>query len=108
VQKMRTLDDITEEYFRNHPDEIEDYLTEIFQDYAEDNDTGVLLASLRVIARVQGVSDLADSIGMTRQGLQKALSSDGNPRLENITSIMKAMGYCLVPQKLLPSIPSVG
>jgi probable addiction module antidote protein len=102
---MRTLDEVTEEYFRNHPDEIEDYLTEIFQDYAEDNDIGVLLASLRVIARVQGVSELAGSTGMTRQGLQKALSSDGNPRLGNITSIMKAMGYCLVPQKLQPSVP---
>jgi probable addiction module antidote protein len=102
---MRTLDEVTEEYFRNHPEEIDDYLTEIFQDYAEDNDTGVLLASLRIIARVRGVSEMADQTGMTRQGLQKALSGDGNPRLANITSIMKAMGYCLVPQKLPSSIP---
>ena len=102
---MRTLDEVTEEYFRNHPEEIDDYLTEIFQDYAEDNDTGALLASLRILARVRGVSEIADQTGMTRQGLQKALSGDGNPRLANITSIMKAMGYCLVPQKLPPSAP---
>jgi probable addiction module antidote protein len=105
VRKMRTLDEVTEEYFRNHPEEIDDYLTEIFQDYAEDNDTGVLLASLRIIARVRGVSEMAEQTGMTRQGLQKALSGDGNPRLGNITSIMKAMGYCLVPQKLPSSAP---
>lgn len=102
MQKLRTLDEFTEGYFRDHPDEIDDYLTEIFQDYAEDNDTGTLLASLRVIARVRGVSDIAGRTGMTRQGIQKALSGNGNPRLGNVTSIMKAMGYCLVPQKLPP------
>ncbi|WP_396133721.1 DNA-binding protein, partial [Chamaesiphon sp. OTE_75_metabat_556] len=59
-----------------------------------------LLAWLRVIARVQGISDMAEQIGMTRQGVQKALSDEGNPRLGNVTSIMEAMGYCLVPQKL--------
>lgn len=100
MRNLRTLDEITEEYFRNHPDEIDDYLTEIFQDYAEDNDTGALLASLRILARVRGVSEIAEATGMTRQGLQKALSEDGNPRLSNITAIMKAMGYCLVPHKL--------
>jgi HTH-type transcriptional regulator / antitoxin HigA len=75
-------------------------LAEIFQEFADDNDTEALLASLRIIARVQGISDVAEQIGMTRQGVQKALSDDGNPRLGNVTSIMKAMGYCLVPQKL--------
>jgi probable addiction module antidote protein len=103
MQKFRTLDEFTEGYFRDHPDEIDDYLTEIFQEYAEDNDTGALLASLRVIARVRGVSAIAEMTGMTRQGLQKALSDEGNPRLGNVTSIMKAMGYRLVPQKLPPS-----
>jgi HTH-type transcriptional regulator / antitoxin HigA len=98
--KMRTLDEVTEKYFRDHPEEIDDYLAEIFQEFSEDNDTGALLASLRVLARVQGISNMATQIGMTRQGVQKALSDDGNPRLGNVMSIMKAMGYCLVPQKL--------
>jgi HTH-type transcriptional regulator / antitoxin HigA len=100
MRKMRTLDEVTEKYFRDHPEEIDDYLTEIFQEFSEDNDTGALLASLRVLARVQGISNMATQIGMTRQGVQKALSDDGNPRLGNVMSIMKAMGYCLVPQKL--------
>jgi HTH-type transcriptional regulator / antitoxin HigA len=103
MRKLRTLDEVTETYFREHPEEIDDYLVEIFQDFAEDNDTGALLASLRILARVRGISDMAASIGMSRQGIQKALSDDGNPRLGNVTSIMKAMGYCLVPQKLTRS-----
>jgi HTH-type transcriptional regulator / antitoxin HigA len=100
MRKLRTLDEVTEAYFRAHSEEIDDYLTEIFQDFAEDNDTGILLASLRVLANVRGVSDMSSRIGMTRQGTLKTSSDDGNPRLANVMSIVKAMGYCLVPQKL--------
>jgi HTH-type transcriptional regulator / antitoxin HigA len=65
MRQLRTLDEVTEQYFRDHPDEIADYLAEIFQAYAEDNDTGTLLASLRILALVQGVSDMATRIGMS-------------------------------------------
>jgi DNA-binding phage protein len=37
---------------------------------------------------------------MTRQGLQKALSAHGNPRLDNVNAIMRALGYQLLPQRL--------
>jgi HTH-type transcriptional regulator / antitoxin HigA len=94
MRNLRTLDQVTEQYFCDHPEEIDDYLAEIFQEYAEDHDSGALLSSLRVLARVQGIGDMAAQIGMSRQGVQKALSDEGNPRLANVTSIMKAMGYC--------------
>ena len=96
----RTLDDIEAEYFNNHPDEIDAYIDEIFEEYAKDGDTAALLASLRIIAKVKGISNIANEIGITRQGLQKALSSKGNPRLETVNSIMQAMGYQLMPKKI--------
>ncbi|MEZ4865445.1 MAG: hypothetical protein R3C14_29315 [Caldilineaceae bacterium] len=37
---------------------------------------------------------------MTRQGVQKALSANGNPRLDNINAIMRAIGYQLLPHRL--------
>jgi HTH-type transcriptional regulator / antitoxin HigA len=43
------LDEVTEQYFRDHPDEIDDYLAEILQAFAEDNDIGALLESLRCL-----------------------------------------------------------
>jgi len=49
MRKLRTLDEVTEAYFRDRPEEIDDYLKEIFQDFAEDNDTDALFASLRVL-----------------------------------------------------------
>ncbi|MEH2238348.1 hypothetical protein [Nostoc sp.] len=57
MRKFRTLDEFEKEYFRKHPEEIDDYLTEIFQEYSKDNDSGALLASLRVVARVHAVGE---------------------------------------------------
>ncbi|MCB1754318.1 MAG: putative addiction module antidote protein [Gammaproteobacteria bacterium] len=100
VRKHRTNSEAMEDYFRAWPEDIERYLKGIFEDYAEYGDSAVLLTQLRTVARAKGISEMANEIGMTRQGLQKALSSKGNPRLENVNAIMKAMGYHLVPQKL--------
>ena len=100
MRKYRTLDNIEEDYFRKHPREVNVYLAEIFDEYAKDGDSAALLASLRIIAKVKGISVLAEQTGMTRQGLQKALSTNGNPRLDNINSIMHALGYRLMPKKL--------
>lgn len=99
VSKYRTLDQLEESYLRDHPREIDIYVKEIFADYAEHADSGALLASLRVIARVKGISVLAEQTGISRQGLQKALSGKGNPRFDSINSIMRALGYHLKPER---------
>jgi probable addiction module antidote protein len=100
----RTLDEVSVAYFSQHPEEIDDFLKEIFADYAEDGDSAVLLSALRIIARAKGISEMAEEIGMSRQGLQKALSTRGNPRLDNINAIMRAMGYQLMPHRLETTI----
>ena len=100
MPNYRTFDHLEADYFRAHPEEINPYLSEIFEAFAEDNDAGALLASLRVVAQVQGLSALAQETGLSRQGLQKALSEKGNPRLESVNSILHALGYRLVPQEL--------
>ena len=54
----KTLDESEEEYYRNHPDEIDGYLTTAFEEYAKDGCTAALFTQLRIIARVKGVSAL--------------------------------------------------
>jgi HTH-type transcriptional regulator / antitoxin HigA len=49
MRKLRTLNEVMEQYFRDHPDEIGNYLVEIFQAYAEDDDAGALVAGLRCL-----------------------------------------------------------
>ena len=97
---LRTLNNLEEDYFRQHSHEVDAYLFEIFDEYARDSDSASLLASLRVIAKVKGISALAMETGMTRQGLQKALSRKGNPRLDNINAVIHALGYRLTPVKI--------
>lgn len=100
TKKYRSLGEVEEEYYRAHPEEIDSYLETCFEEYAEDSNMGALLSSLRVIARVKGVSALAETSGLSRKGLQKALSEQGNPRFENVNAIIHAMGYRLMPQHI--------
>jgi len=96
----RTFGQLEEEYFLKHPEEIDEYLSIIFDEYAKDGDMGALLSSLRRVVRAKGVSRIAKEAHLTRNGLQKALSLTGNPKFENIHIIMRAMGYRLMPQKM--------
>jgi len=98
-----TLEEVSVAYFTQHPDEIEAFLREIFADYAVDGDAVALLSALCIIARAKGISTLAEAVGLTRQGLQKALSANGNSRLDNINAIMRALGYQLLSQPLVAS-----
>ena len=100
MKNYRTFNQVEESYFRDHPEEIDDYINLIFEEYAEDGNTGALLSSLRVLSRVKGVSKIAEESGLSPKGVQKALSENGNPALSSINAIMHAMGYRLTPQKL--------
>jgi probable addiction module antidote protein len=103
MTNYRNIGEIEEEYLRNHPDEIDDYITVLFDEYAETGDTAVLLSSLRVVCRVKGVSAIAETAGLSRKGIQKALSEQGNPQFDSVNAILRAMGYRLMPQKLPPA-----
>ncbi|NTV45180.1 MAG: putative addiction module antidote protein [Chlorobiales bacterium] len=100
MKYFRTFNEVEESYFRDHQEEIDDYINLIFEEYAKDSNTGALLSSLRVISRMKGVSKIAEESGLSRKGVQKALSENGNPALSSINAIMHAMGYRLIPQKL--------
>ncbi len=100
MYNYRTIGEVEEEYLRNHPEEVDDYITVLFDEYAESNDTASLMASLRIVSRVKGVSRIAEVSGLSRKGVQKALSENGNPQFGSVNAIMHAMGYRLTPQKM--------
>lgn len=97
---MRTIDDITEEYLRDHPDEVDEYIIELFDEYAEEGDLSILLMNLRILCRLKGITATAQEVHLSRKGLQKALSWEGNPSFETVASILKAMGYKITISKL--------
>lgn len=58
-------------------------------------DGSLIRAALKDIARAQNMSRLAREIGMTREGLYKALSEDGNPSFATVMKITRALGMQL-------------
>ena len=62
----------------------------------EDLDDGRLTrAALSDIARARNMSQLAREIGMSREGLCKALSENGNPNFYAMMKIIRALGMRL-------------
>lgn len=56
------------------------------------DDPAVITAALGAIARSGNMSELARRTGMSREGLYKALSADGNPSFATIMAVSKALG----------------
>lgn len=74
-------------YLKNE-DDIAAYLDAVM----EDGDPGLIAAALGDIARSRNLSQLARDAGMSRQGLDTALSGDGNPSLATVVKVAKALG----------------
>lgn len=82
------------------PYESADYLTSI-EDAAAyleaaveegGDDPAFIAQALGNIARSGNISELARRTGMSREGLYKALSTDGNPSFATIMKVSKALG----------------
>lgn len=59
-----------------------------------------LLSAINTIARARGMTATAREAGITREGLYKALSPNGNPAFITVYNILKAIGYTLTPTKI--------
>ena len=55
-------------------------------------DGSLIRAALNDIARAGNMSQLARNTGMSREGLYKALSEDGNPSFATVMRITRALG----------------
>ena len=64
---------------------------ELLSDALETGDVAYIATALGTIARARGMADVAREAGITREGLYKALSATGDPRLSTIMGVMKAL-----------------
>ncbi|WP_394892780.1 addiction module antidote protein [Mesorhizobium sp. AaZ16] len=61
----------------------------------EDGDPALITITLGSVARAKGMSEIAKKTGVTREGLYKALSADGDPKLTTFLSVIKSLGLRL-------------
>ena len=59
------------------------------------DDPAFITQVLGDIARSRGIERVARETGMTRQGLYKALSAEGNPELSTLLKVLRALGMKL-------------
>jgi probable addiction module antidote protein len=54
-----------------------------------------ITVALATIAKARGMTALARETGLTREGLYKALSPDGNPEFATVMKVIRALGLHL-------------
>ena len=69
------------------------YLEACFEE--DPGDGSLIRAALGDIARARGMAQLARDTGLTREGLYKALSPDGNPEFSTVVKVVTALGLRL-------------
>ncbi len=69
------------------------YAIEYLNSILEENDSDLLLLGLRDVAKAYGFKYMAESTGLNRESLYKALSKGKNPRIGTILELFSAMGY---------------
>ena len=78
--------DVTE--YLDSEEMIAEYLAVVF----EEGDAELIRVALNDVARARGMSDLQRQTGLSRSALYKALGEGGNPTLDTLLAILKALG----------------
>ncbi|ATU91699.1 addiction module antidote protein [Phyllobacterium zundukense] len=81
--------DVTENL--DSPEAIVAYVEAAF----EDGDPALIAAVIGDVARARGMTQLARDAGVSRETIYKAFSEGGNPTLETLTGVIRALGLKL-------------
>ncbi|NJR56284.1 MAG: putative addiction module antidote protein [Acaryochloris sp. CRU_2_0] len=64
------------------------------------DDPTLIVHALGVIARAKNMSQLSRVTGISREGLYKALSPEGNPTFSTVAKVAKALGFKLTVEPI--------
>jgi probable addiction module antidote protein len=78
--------------YLDSPEMIAEYLTEAF----ETDDAAFIAKAIGTVARAQGMGAVAESAGVSRENLHRALSGETKPEFETIRKVLGALGVQLV------------
>lgn len=71
-------------------EDIQAYLDAVLEEGGDD--PTYIIHALGIIARAKNMSQLARDTGISREGLYKALSEEGNPTFATVSKVAKALG----------------
>lgn len=68
---------------------------EIIAEAFATGDAAVIRRAIDIVARARGMSRVAADAGVSREGVYKALSPDGDPKFSTVLGILGALGVKL-------------
>ena len=89
--KIADLEEFDMAEFLESDQAIAEYLTAVM----EDGDPALLAAALGDIARANGMAEISQKSGLTREALYKALRPGAQPRFDTIQRVCGALGVRL-------------
>lgn len=96
VSNYENFDDWVSDLIQQDPNGVDNYVKISFEEFLKDGDEKALLIALRQAAKAQGgFGKLASKTGIKRESLYRALSENGNPRLNTLAVVINALGYSL-------------
>ena len=75
------------EYLGDEEDQVD-----LLRDAFATGDTGYIANAIGTVARARNVSQIARDVGLSRAGIYKALSADGDPKLSTLLGVLDALG----------------
>jgi len=82
------------DYLKTHADMAE-FLIACFEEAPDD--PAYIAEAIGTVTRAYGMTKMAKETGLSREGLCKAFSQDGNPSLATVLKVMQALGLKLTP-----------
>lgn len=96
VSNYENFDAWVADLIQQEPNGIDDYMKIAFEEFLQDGNEKALLIALRQVAKAKGgFSELSEKTGIKRESLYRALSTNGNPRLNTLALVVNALGYSL-------------
>ena len=77
----------------------EETLIEYLNAALSENDPAFFAKALGDVARAKGMTSIADATSLGRQSLYKALSSDGNPRIDTLFKVLDTLNVRLAARR---------
>ena len=92
AKKIKLLDWNSAEHLKTEKD-MANYFTACLEEAGDD--PAFIAKSLGIIAKARGMSEVASKTGVTREGLYRSLSGNGNPEFATIFKVIHALGLKL-------------
>ena len=75
--------------------ESDEALVEYLNVALEENDPGYFAKALGNVARAKGMTSISEASGLGRQALYRALSGEGNPRIDTLFRVLETLNVRL-------------